>query len=177
MNTDASTATSCCRRVLPLGGVTSPDCAALDALAIKLIVLDAAFAPALREAGNVLGRRIAAEHASHRLAFGQALSVLIAACGLQGVVTAEFVERTEDRAVLRLHGCAEALGWPMPVVGRTLCSYDSGLFEGFLCGVTGDERLMVDEVSCLGSGHRACQFAIGQAVAPRAHGRHDDADQ
>lgn len=171
MKIDAGAANTCCRSVLPLGGVPPADFAALDALAIKLISLDASFEPPLREMGKVLGGRIAAERP--RLPFVHALSALTAACGLDGVVSAEFVHRTEDGAVLKLQGCAEALGWAIPVVGRPVCSYDAGLFEGFLRGVAGDERLTVDEVSCLGLGHAACHFAIGQLAARRLDGGHD----
>lgn len=175
MRVDERTASTCCRAALPLplGGVPPSDFAALDAVAVKLISLDAAFGPPLREMGKVLGGRIAAEQALQQVPLSQALSTLIAACGLEGVVTAEFVDRTEDSAVLKLEGCAEALGWQIPVVGRTVCSYDSGLFEGFLRGVTGDGRWTVDEVSCLGLGHPACQFAIGQAGARPPDGGHD----
>lgn len=158
MNGDARRANQCCGRTLPVGGIPAADFAALDALALKLTCLDGAFAPPLRELGRILGGRIAAEHECRPLR--DALDALIPSCGLEGVLTAAFLARTDARATLELQGCAEALGWPVPVVHRTVCAYDEGLFEGVLRGMTGDAALSVHEVTCLGLGHAACQFTI-----------------
>lgn len=170
MNADVGSGSPCCSGMLGVGGVAPSDVAALDALAIKLIGLDAAFAAPLRELGRVLGRRIAAEH--ERRPLGDALDALIPGCGFEGVVHAEFLARTDVGAVLKLQGCAQALGWPVPLVQRTVCSYDEGLFEGFLSGLTADPELTVSEVACLGLGHTACQFAIAASSSAARNGVH-----
>jgi predicted hydrocarbon binding protein len=50
-------------------------------------------------------------------------------------------------------------------MGRTVCGFDAGLFEGFLRGVTGDQALSVEEAACLGMGHAYCEFAIHRQQA------------
>ena len=170
MNADVGSGIPCCGGTLPIGGVAPSDFAALDALAIRLIALDAAFAAPLRELGRVLGGRIAAEH--ERRPLDNALDALAQACGLEGVVRAEFLTRTYKAATLNLEGCAEALRWPVPIAQRTLCTYDEGLFEGFLRRVTGDAELIVEEVACLGLGHSACQFTIAASTSGAPRGVH-----
>jgi len=171
MNCEGQPTSPCCSGTLPIGGVCPADLSALDALAVKLIALDGAFAAPLRELGRVLGGRIAAEHARRPL--GAALDALIPGCGLEGVVGAEFLTRTNNAATLKLQGCADVLGWPVPVVQRTVCSYDEGLFEGFLRCLTGDAELSVEEVACLGLGHAACQFAIAASTSGALDGVHN----
>ncbi len=93
-----------------------------------------------------------------------ALSVLISACGLDSVIESRFLQRNADGARLQITGCSEALGWPVANMGRTVCGFDAGLFEGFLCQATG-EAWSVEEMACLGLGNPACEFVIHRAAA------------
>lgn len=132
---------------------------ALDKLAVKLICLDGRFETPLREIGRLIGYRIAEEHETP-LPFATALSSLISACGLEGVIEATFLHAADDGARLQVTGCATVLGWQIPNIGRVVCSFDAGLFEGFLCGATGEEAWGVQEVSCLSLGKSSCEFLI-----------------
>lgn len=155
-----------------LGGVTASDFAALDELAVKLICLDSRFVAPLRQMGRTLGERIASEQGESPLAFEAALSSMISACGLGGVIESRFLHRSADGARLQITGCAEALGWQVPPVARTVCGFDAGLFEGFLSGVAG-AAWRVEEVACLGLGHPSCEFVIyrGDTWEGVRHGR------
>ena len=155
---------SCCNTVAVLGGVAGSDFAALDALAVKLICLDSAFTAPLWQMGRLLGERIASDREAPLVSLDAALSALIPACGLDGVVSSHFSARSAEGARLQIAGCAEALSWPVPQVGRTVCSFDAGLFEGFLCAATG-ETWSVEETACLGLGNPACEFIIHRATA------------
>lgn len=150
---------ACCASV-PLG-VMADDFAALDELAVKLICLDRSFAAPLRQMGRIIGERIAGKK-GERMGLDAALSALIPACGLESVIESRFLHRNADGARLELTGCAEALGWQVPNVERTVCGFDAGLFEGFLHGATGDESLKVEETACLGFGHPSCEFLINR---------------
>jgi predicted hydrocarbon binding protein len=141
----------------PIGGL--PEFSALDALGLKLVCLDPAFAGPVRQIGEILGRRIGAEGHQKPLSWSDALAAVIPSCGLDGVIEAELVESEATRARLRIKGCSEALGWPVPVVSRPVCGFDAGLFEGFLRAATGD-NIRVQETACLGSGDQACEFEI-----------------
>lgn len=155
-----SESVSCCSSgVTAVGGLAASEFGALDQLAVKLICLDSRFAASLREMGRLLGSRIAEERETP-IPFKTALSSLIAACGLEGVIEAAFLRTAEDGALLQITGCATVLGWQIPNLGRAVCSFDAGLFEGFLCGATGEEAWSVEEVSCLGLGNPSCQFLI-----------------
>ena len=151
---------SCCNssRVL-VGGLAANDFGTLDKLAVKLICLDSRFDAPLRDIGRVLGYRISKEQ-EKLPSFDAALLSLISACGLDGVIEATFLSTDDDSARLQVTGCAEVLGWQIPNLGRAVCSFDAGLFEGFLCGTTGEDALGVQEVSCLGLGEPACEFLI-----------------
>ena len=151
---------SCCRGVASLGGVSAEEFSALDKLAVKLICLDSGFAAPLREIGERIGHRIAAEQAETRLSLDAALCALIPACGLQGVIESRYERTSAEEALLQITGCAAVLGWEIPNLGRTVCSFDAGVFEGFLRGVSGDEALTVEETACLGRGNACCEFAI-----------------
>ena len=151
---------SCCKGISSLGGVASEDFSALDKLALKLICLDSGFAAPLREIGGRIGQRIATEQAEKQLALDAALCALIPACGLQGVIESRYERTSAEEALLQITGCAAVLGWEIPNLGRTVCSFDAGVFEGFLRGVTGDEALTVEEMACLGRGNACCEFAI-----------------
>src|SRR5215471_11916267 len=134
MNSGNCHPVSCCTTASALGGVEGADFAALDALAVKLICLDDRFSAPLRQMGRILGERVAAQREGRPVSLETALSVLISSCGLEGVIEARFSERNAEGGRLHIAGCAEALGWPIPHVGRTVCSFDAGLFEGFLSG-------------------------------------------
>lgn len=142
-----------------LGGLERADFGALDALALKLTCLDSGFSEHMRAAGRVLGRRVALDHQGAPLPWERALSLLVAACGLDGVVQWQFVQVDATQAQLKITGCAEALGWSIPNVGRPVCAFDTGLFEGFLCGATGTE-VRVRETACMGLGQTACEFRV-----------------
>ncbi len=152
-----------------IGGVAAADCAALDELAVKLICLDGGFAVPLRQVGCIVGKRIAGEQGVQPITFEAALSAMISACGLDGVIKWRFIHHSADEARLEISGCSEALGWPIPHVARTVCGFDAGLFEGFLNGATGD-GWSVEETNCLGLGHSSCQFVIQRARRGEAKG-------
>lgn len=154
-----SQAISCCNSAVSVGGLDANEFGTLDKLAVKLTCLDSRFDAPLREIGRVVGYRIAQEQETP-LSFAIALSSLIPACGLQGVVESTFLQADDDSARLQVTGCAEVLGWQIPNIGRAVCSFDAGLFEGFLCGAIGEEAWSVQEVSCLGLGNPACEFLI-----------------
>ena len=71
-----------------------------------------------------------------------------------------FAYRIADEVLLQIVGCVTALGWQVLHVGRTVCCFDAGLFEGVLCGVTGEDAWCVKETACLGLGNASCEFAI-----------------
>ena len=154
-----------------LGGVAVADVAALDQLAVKLICLDRGFAAPLRQVGYVLGERIGRGQAEGRLAFDTALSTMISACGLACSVESRLLHRNADGARLQITGCSEALGWAVPQVERAVCGFDTGLFEGFLRGATG-ETWKVEETACLGLGHPSCEFVILREGGGEAGGVH-----
>ena len=151
---------SCYRGVTSLGGLPSEDFSVLDKLAVKLICLDSAFAAPLREIGGRIGQRIATEQADKQLSLDAALRALIPACGLQGVIQSQCVRPDADSASLQISGCAAVLGWEIPNLSRAVCSFDAGVFEGFLRGATGERALTVEETACLGRGSACCEFAI-----------------
>ena len=94
---------SCCGNVAWLGGFAAPDFAALDELAVKLICLDSGFAAPLRQMGRVLGERIAREQGESALTLDAALSALISACGLEGVIESRFLRRNADSEGFACH--------------------------------------------------------------------------
>lgn len=150
----------CCEAVASLGGVSTKEFSALDKLAVKLICLDSGFAAPLREMGERIGQRIATEQAETRLTLDAALFALLRACGLQGMIESRNERTSSEEALLQITGCAAFLGREIPNLGRTVCSFDAGVFEGFLRGVTGEATLTVEETACLGRGNVACEFAI-----------------
>lgn len=150
-----------------LGGLQATDFASLDALAIRLICLDSRFAAPLRQMGRVYGERIAADRAEPQVSSEKALSLMITACGLAGVVDSRFLVRNADEVWLEITGCAEALGWQVLLVERPVCGFNAGLFEGFLCGITG-HAWNVEEIACLGLGNPSCEFSICRKRAPGA---------
>lgn len=159
-----------------MGGVPAGDFGALDQLAVRLICLDDSFDAPLREMGRVIGERIAKERTAREridaeqnerpIYLEEALSTLISACGLEGVIDSRLVHRNSEEALLQITGCAEVLDEQVPNVGRAVCGFDAGLFEGFLRGVTGEETLNVEEVTCLGLGHSCCEFRIQRRQLP-----------
>lgn len=157
---------SSCTSVSWLGGIEARDFAALDRLAVKLIGLDSDFAAPLREMGRVIGARIAVEENEKPVCLDAALSALILACGLEGVIESRILHRNAEGALLQISGCSAVLGWPIPNVERTVCGFDAGLFEGFLRGVTDEKALSVEETACLGLGHAYCEFKIHRQPAP-----------
>ena len=173
----SSQTVSCCSGAAALGGLPTEEFSALDKLAVKLICLDSAFAAPLRKIGERIGQRIATEQAEKRLSLDAALCAVVPACGLQGAVESRFERTSAEEALLRITGCAAALGYQIPNLGRTLCSFDAGVFEGFLRGVTGEEALTVEETACLGRGNTACEFAIYRrrvSAADAEGGAHGD---
>jgi len=155
---------SCCNGSgVSVGGLAADEFGTLDKLAVKLTCLDSRFDAPLREIGRVVGYRIAQEQETAH-PFATALSSLISACGLEGVIESTFLQADDDSARLRVTGCATVLGWQIPNIGRAVCSFDAGLFEGFLCGTTGEDALGVQEVSCLGLGEPSCEFLIQRKV-------------
>ena len=161
MNSQGCPRVSCDSNKTSLGGVAVPDFAALDELAVKLICLDGGFAAPLRQIGRVLGERIASQQCESPSTFEAALSGMISACGMAGVIESRILERNADGARLQITGClVEALGWQVPDVERTVCGFDAGLFAGFLRGVTDGEAWKVEETACLGLGHPSCEFVI-----------------
>lgn len=160
MNGQDSQTISCCNSSkVSVGGLAAIEFGTLDKLAVRLACLDNRFDASLREIGRVVGYRIAEEQ-EKLLSFDVALSSLISACGLDGVIEATFLYTDDDSARLQVTGCAEVLGWQIPNLGRAVCSFDSGLFEGFLCGAIGEDALSIQEVSCLGLGKSSCEFLI-----------------
>ena len=155
---------SCCSTERTLGGLSASDLAALDGLAVKLACLDRDFATPLRQLGLVVGKRLASEQSGKPLAFERALSALMPACGLEGVVESRLLDCNPGGARLQIAGCAEALGWSVPRVERTVCVFDAGLFEGFLRGVTSEMDLSVEETACVGQGYPSCEFVIRKGV-------------
>lgn len=155
---------SCCNGSgVSVGGLAADEFGTLDKLAVKLTCLDSRFDAPLREIGRVVGYRIAQEQETAH-SFATALSSLISACGLEGVIESTFLQSDDDSVRLRVTGCATVLGWQIPNIGRAVCSFDAGLFEGFLCGTTGEDALGVQEVSCLGLGEPTCEFLIQRKV-------------
>ncbi len=159
MNSQDSQTISCCGSTVSVGGLAADEFGALDKLAVRLACLDNRFDSSLREIGRVIGYRIAQEYERPR-SFADALSALISACGLEGVIEATFLYVTDESARLKISGCATVLGWQIPNIGRTVCGFDAGLFEGFLRGATSEDALEVREVSCLGLGKPACEFLV-----------------
>lgn len=164
MNRQVSQSTSCCNSDVSVGGLDANDFGTLDKLAVKLTCLDGRFSAPLYELGRVVGSRIA-EQQEAPLSFAAALSSLIPACGLDGVVESSFLQTDDDSARLQITGCAEVLGWQIPNLGRAVCSFDAGLFEGYLCGVTREKTWGVQEISCLGLGNPSCEFLIQRGDA------------
>ena len=151
---------SCCRSVPSLGGIKAEDFSALDRVAVELICLDPDFAAPLRKIGERIGQRIATEHQEKSLLIEAALCALIPACGLQGVIESHFERTNAEEGILQITGCSAALGWQIPNLGRPVCTFDEGLFEGFLRGSTGEQNVTVDETACLGRGDASCEFRI-----------------
>lgn len=167
MNPRDQPSPSCCRNAHSLGGLKAEDFSALDKVAVGLICLDSEFAEPLRRIGERMGRRIAAEHPRRSPSIEAALCALIPACGLQNVVESRFERTSAEEANLRINGCSEALGWRIPNLGRPVCTFDEGLFEGFLRGSTGEQDVTVEETACLGRGDMSCEFTIRHQAISR----------
>lgn len=150
-----------CQRA-SLGGIEATDFAALDGLAVKLVCIDSSFAAPVRQMGRVLGRRIASERDQEAVSLEAALSTLVSACGLEGVIESRFIERNAEGARLQIAGC-DAAGCAIPQVGRAVCGFDAGLFEGFLSGATG-KAWDVEETTCISLGNSVCEFLIHPAL-------------
>ena len=169
---------SCCRSVHSLGGIRAEDFSALDKVAAGLICLDPDFAAPLRMIGERIGQRIATEHQEKSLLIEAALCALIPACGLQDVIESRFKRTSAEEGILQITGCSAVLGWQIPNLGRPVCTFDEGLFEGFLRGSTGEQDVTVDETACLGCGDASCEFRIRHRAISRgewqgvAHGDH-----
>lgn len=164
MNGQDSQSISCCNSGVSVGGLAANDFGTLDKLAVKLTCLDSRFDAPLRDIGRVVGYRIAQEQETAH-PFATTLSSLISACGLEGVIESTFLRIADDGALLQITGCATILGWQIPNLGRAVCSFDAGLFEGYLCGVTREETWGVQEISCLGLGNPSCEFLIQRGDA------------
>ena len=175
MNRRGCNPESCSCHPVSLGGVEASDFATLDELAVKLICVDGRFSKPLREMGRLLGYRIASERKGIPLGLDDALAALIPGCGLEGVVERRLHPSNADEVLLEIDGCVAALGWQVPYVDRTVCCFDAGLFESFLCGATGEDGWCVAETACLGLGKASCEFAIrrGQNGEPEGapHGQ------
>lgn len=140
-------------------GLTTHDFAELDRIALKLICSDWRFSAPVWQMGRLRGERIAIERCAKPLGFDEAISTLVTACGCDCALNSHFLERSPDAALLQITGCNTVLGWKIPCVNRTVCSFDAGLFEGFLATAT-DETVRVEETACLGLGNPSCEFRI-----------------
>lgn len=166
---------SCCSAAASLGGLNASDFSALDVLALKLACLDGGFAAPLRRIGSVFGERMASGQGARPLSSEAALARMLSACGLPSVLQSRFLLLEERKAQLEITGCAEAC-CKIPLVGRAVCGFNAGVFEGFLRGVTG-EPWAVYESACLGLGHASCEFLMqveraSGAAEEAQHGRH-----
>lgn len=63
---------------------------------------------------------------------------------------------TEPLAVI-VHNCFDCKS--MPVVGKTLCSFDEGLLEGIIFGTLG-LNCTIKETECFGNGYQHCLFVM-----------------
>ena len=170
MTEPCSQPSSRCSRLNMIGGLSAADFSAIDALGVRLLCLDGRFAASVREVGRIIGQRIAAN--CQHMSFTDALSAMLPACGLDTVVASRFMSRSDDHAELEINGCSAALGWQIPNVGRTVCGFDAGLFEGFLVVITGDESLTVAETRCLGLGGSACHFLVQRCASAEVFDAH-----
>lgn len=166
MNSQDQVSASCCRSVQSLGGVLAEDFSVLDKLAVKLICLDPDLEAPLRQIGERIGGRIAAQLQDGPLPIEVALLALIQACGLEGVIESRFQKRSPEEDILQITGCSTVLGWQVPNLGRSVCTFDAGLFEGFLRAATGRGDVTVDELACLGRGEACCEFRIYHQPIP-----------
>lgn len=149
---------SCGSPATTLSGFEGAEFSALDVLALKLICLDTGFAAPVRQIGSVFGQRIALEQSTRPLSADEALSRMLSACGLPSVLESRFLKREAHEVRLQITGCADAC-CPVPNIGRAVCGFNAGVFEGFLRGVT-SEPWAVEETKCLGLGHASCEFVI-----------------
>lgn len=130
---------------------------------ISLVCFDPQLEKAAREIGAVLGSRMAAPFPSAPLPLSVALARLREACREAAFVECEVLRHARDEAHIRLHGCTQVLAGRIPAVGRPVCGFDAGFFEGFLQQLSGDPSLTVVETACLGRGDSCCQFFIRRA--------------
>ncbi len=140
-------------------GLTAHDFAELDRIALKLICADGRFSAPARQMGRLRGERIVIERCAKPLGFDEAISILVTNCGCDCALQSHFIERSPDAALLQITGCSAVLGWKIPCVNRAVCSFDAGLFEGFLATAIG-ETIRVEETACLGLGDSSCEFKI-----------------
>ena len=63
---------------------------------------------------------------------------------------------TEPLTVI-VHNCFDCKS--MPVVGKTLCSFDEGLLEGIIFGTLG-LNCTIKETECFGNGYKHCLFVM-----------------
>jgi predicted hydrocarbon binding protein len=134
-------------------------------VAISLVCLDARFEHAAREIGTVLGSLLA-EPFTDSVPLPMALTRLREACCEAGFVQCEVLQQARDTAQFRLHGCQQVLAGSVPVVGRLVCGFDVGFFEGFLQHLAGDQSLTVSETTCIGRGDAFCEFGIRRGHSP-----------
>ena len=139
-----------------IGGISRVDFFALDVLVLKLLCLDSRFADPVRQLGLGLGDRIAGQQHSSPQSVDEALVSMTAACMTGG--HSRVLPREGDDVRVQITGCSEAC-CPIPIVGRPVCSFNAGVFEGFLRQATG-QRWAVAETACLGVGHAAGEFTI-----------------
>lgn len=130
-------------------------------MAISLVCLDPRFENAAREIGTVLGSRLASPFPSDPLPLSAAL-ILQEACRTAEFVQCEIVHHARDEAQLRLYGCTQVLAGRVPTVGRVVCDFDVGFFEGFLRSLARDQALTVTETACIGRGDPFCEFCVGR---------------
>lgn len=129
-------------------------------VAISLVCLDPRFENAAREIGTVLGSRLASPLGVDPLSLPVALARLREACREAGFVECEVLRHARDEAHIRLQGCTRILAGHIPIVGRCVCDFDVGFFEGFLRHLAHDPSLTVTEMACLGRGDPFCEFCV-----------------
>lgn len=161
-------AVSCRNAQTAHGGLALADFSALDVLAVKLHCVDSRFAGPLRQIATVLGERMANDKGRRQLTSEEALSQMLSACGFPTSLESRFFRREANDACLQITGCAEVC-CPIPRVGRSVCGFNAGVFEGFLRAATG-RPWTVEETACLGRGDASCEFSI--RVHAKAGGEH-----
>lgn len=149
---------SCC---LPQNA-SEPRLSEVARVAVSLVGLDPRLEKAVREIGAVLGSRLASPFPPDPLPLSAALIRLQEACRTAEFVQCEILHHARDEAQIRLYGCTQVLAGWVPTVGRVVCDFDVGFFEGFLRSLARDQALTVTETACIGRGDPFCEFCVGR---------------